>query len=185
MTEKPGGGGVLIRTTKTLKIFNQSLDEKEFRPGWQFGEADHASGCRITYLIDDEETKVAAPGFSEAENGYSAAFGEPVKISPQYKNKSFSFRAECTFEQPDNWYHPWYFQHPTIGVTVSVEAPDGWLVWVGRAVPKTNLTNRAEFHDRHLYMTDKRSRFIGANRSSQEILEGSSDDQQSPPPLQA
>lgn len=140
------GGGVTISACKTIEVVNQSLDDVKFRPGWVFAEPDRASECRVTSFIDGEAPAVSTPQFQPNPHGYSEALSDSIKIEPSYKGKRYRFRAECTFEAPDNYYHPMYFELPTIGITVSLSAPAGWTVWIGRE------TDHSEFHDKGLYM---------------------------------
>ena len=146
--ERPEGG-VIIKASKQLGVFNQSLEDRAFTPGWQFAQPDNARECRVTYFIDEEEDRAFTPLFVETAGGYSEALTDKVKIAPQYKGKRFRFRAECVFEAPEDWYHPMYFGLPTIGITISVTAPQGWAVWVGK---QSDPSNRADFHEKRLYM---------------------------------
>jgi hypothetical protein len=143
-------GGVSIAASKKLQIINQDLEGHEFKPGWRFAIADNARACRITHLIDGlENPHIETPDFSEKEIGYADGYAKPVKIAPERKGVESRFLAECIFDAPDDYYHPMYFQHPTIGVDITVEAPDGWRVWIGG---QADESNRAAFHSDKLYM---------------------------------
>ena len=85
----------------------------------------------------------------EKDTGYADATIPQVAIEPRFRQKRYMFRSECSFDAPDDYYHAMYFGDITIGVTVTIDAPKGWTVWIGRETP---LSNRAVFHHEGLMM---------------------------------
>lgn len=143
------GSDVKITMSKELEIFNQGLDKRQFRPGWRFTESDRPENGEIESTIGDEDIKTVPVLFVDNRSGYRAAYGAPVEVDPQHENKRYQFLVRCTTTQPQDWYHPIYFEYPTIGIKFTITAPDGWHVWVGG---QQRQQKEAKFHTRKLYM---------------------------------
>jgi hypothetical protein len=151
IAERQDGDGVVIKAIKTVHVVNQGLEDQSFQPGWVFAWPDRASRCKVIHFIDDVQSKIEDLGFAEKDHGYLDTLSQPVTIKPRRTGKRYCFRAECTFEAPHDSYHPMYFSHPTIGVSIQVKGPEGWTVWVGRE--SSPLSNEAAFHNKGINMT--------------------------------
>jgi hypothetical protein len=51
-------------------------------------------------------------------------FGEAVKIQPASKGVSYRFSGRCSVKYPSSFYYSQHFAYPTIGVTVTISAPE-------------------------------------------------------------
>jgi hypothetical protein len=133
---------------------NQGIDNQQYTQYWAFTDADKPSSCKFTQIVGNKEPKTSSPKFGSEKYRQLWAKGEPVDIEPRAYGKRYRFISHCQLQAPSDYYHPIWFGYPTIDLTISVTAPEGWEVWVGGTEPKYEGKSRNQvlWHSADLLM---------------------------------
>jgi hypothetical protein len=143
------GPGVSLTFHAEGEVLNQSLQKVDHPEKWTSFEADNPSDCEFVKMVGDAQPKVERQKFKLDDSGYLSAKADLVEIQPRSQGIRYRFSSSCRVEAPNDYYHTMYFGLPTIDVTIKLEAPSGWKVWL---TEQRNETNEIIWHKDTLYM---------------------------------
>lgn len=111
-------------------VINPTPKEIPFSPGFACKTSEHPTDqCEVVIVCNDAAPKSMKVPF-EHKDGEAVAKTAEVSIKPASHGVTYRFTVKTGLQLPLNYYHPLFFAHPTIGVTVFVQAPKGLNVVV-------------------------------------------------------